>query len=137
MLFSDSFFVTEEENFQILTIKTDQICEKNLRHSLRVKNIVQRRGNERLFRAFSYFFIIHQSSILMKIILDNSSSCHGDAKGSYKILRKTQLRVIRWRRKRKKNEKKEKEDVQKDQQAVPPEGAKEPFKIFNAVSWRP
>lgn len=74
----------------------------------------------------------------MKIILDNSSSCHErDAKGSYKILRKTQLRVIRWRRKRKKNEKKEKEDVQKDQQAVPPEGAKEPFKIFNAVSWRP
>lgn len=28
MLFSDNFFVTEEENFQILTIKTDQICGK-------------------------------------------------------------------------------------------------------------
>lgn len=134
---SDNFLQLQRKkiNFPILTIKADQICEEILRHSLHVKNIVQRKGETKNFRVFSQFFTIHRSSILTKIILDNSSSCHGDARGSYKILRKTQLRVVRWRRKRKKNEKKEKEDVQKDQQAVPPEGAKEPFKIFNAVSW--
>lgn len=63
MLFSDSFFVTEEENFQILTIKTDQICERNLRHSLRVKNIVQRKEGKR--KTFSSVLILfHHSPII-------------------------------------------------------------------------
>lgn len=55
---SDNFLQLQRKkiNFPILTIKADQICEEILRHSLHVKNIVQRKGETKNFRVFSNSF---------------------------------------------------------------------------------
>ena len=68
---SDNFLQLQRKkiNFPILTIKADQICEEILRHSLHVKNIVQRKGETKNFRVFSQFFTIHQlSSIILRVV---------------------------------------------------------------------
>lgn len=88
----------------------------------------ERRGNERLFRAFSYFFIIHRSSILMKIILDNSSSCHGDAKGSYKIYERRNYVLYDGEEKERRMRKKRKRMSKRTNRPFPPKGRKNRLK---------
>lgn len=62
---SDNFLQLQRKkiNFSILTIKADQICEEIFRHSLHVKNIIQRKEEEE--GTFSSLLIVfHHSPII-------------------------------------------------------------------------